>query len=91
VNQNPSGACRELLRHISAFLDRDLSAPVCDEIERHCQECSDCAKFVAGLRRTVGLCHEAGQAPLPAAVRARARERVRQLLAEKNATAWDRG
>ena len=91
MSQNTSGACRDTLHRISAYLDGDLPAPVCDEIERHCQECPDCAKFVASLRRTVGLCREIGQAPLPAAVRERARERVRQLLAEKNAAAWDRG
>ncbi|MBZ5558531.1 MAG: zf-HC2 domain-containing protein [Acidobacteriia bacterium] len=78
-----AGDCAAILAHISAYLDGELEATECDAIERHCRECDSCASVVAGLRHTVGLCREAGSAPLPDVVRAKARESVKKLLAEK--------
>jgi len=78
--------CAEILAHISAYLDGELDATECDAIERHCRECDSCTSVVAGLRRTVGLCREAGSAPLPEAVRNRARESMKKLLAGKRET-----
>jgi anti-sigma factor RsiW len=76
-------SCADILAHISSYLDGDLAATECDAIERHCRECDSCASVVAGLRHTVGLCREAGSAPLPDVVRSRAQESVRRLLAGK--------
>jgi anti-sigma factor RsiW len=72
--------CAAILAHISAYLDGELAATECDAIDRHCRACDSCASVVAGLRHTVGLCREAGSAPLPEAVRTKARESVRKLL-----------
>jgi anti-sigma factor RsiW len=76
-------ACPETLQRISAYLDGELDAGACDEVERHCRDCAACASVVEGLRRTVGICREAGAAPLPDAVRQRARDRVRTLLSRR--------
>ena len=81
-----TGACRTTLAQISAYLDGDLDATACDEIERHCQGCPTCSDLVSGLRETVGLCRRAAAAPLPEAVRQRARDSVRQLLDRDTAT-----
>ena len=77
-------ACREMLARISAYLDGDLNAAQCHSIEQHCRECASCATVVEGLRRTIGLCREAGSAPLPESVRNRARASVRRLLDAKD-------
>lgn len=76
----PASACPETLARISAYLDGELEAGACQDVERHCLQCPACAAVVEGLRQTVGLCREAGAAPLPDHVRQRARERVRTLL-----------
>ena len=81
----PTDACRQMLGRISAYLEGDLDAPACHAIDRHCRDCPECAAVVNGLRRTIGLCREAGRAPLPASVRNRARESVRRLLAAERA------
>ena len=73
-------ACEKVLARISAYLDGDLPAPECELIERHCRGCPECANLTESLRRTIGLCQEAGRAPLPEDVRKRARDRVRRLL-----------
>lgn len=78
--------CAAILAHISAYLDGELDATECEAIDRHCRGCGSCASVVAGLRNTVGLCREAGSAPLPEAVRSLARESVRKLLAEKRSS-----
>ncbi len=75
-----SPACREILGNIQGYLDGDLDRTACTTIERHCQDCPDCAAIVKGLKETIGLCREAGSAPLPDAVRERAREGIRRLL-----------
>lgn len=74
------GECAAIIANISAFLDGDLDATSCAAIEAHCARCQRCAPVVAGLRETIGLCHDAAAAPLPDHVRARAREAVQRLL-----------
>jgi len=79
----PLNTCQEVLANISGYLDGELETTACDAIERHCRECADCAALVKGLRQTVGLCRQAGTAPLPDAVRQRALDSVRRLLSKK--------
>ena len=76
----PLTACREILQNISAYLDGDLDRTACDAIERHSAACPRCAALVDGLRKTVGLCRQAGRVDLPDPVRERAKAAVRQLL-----------
>ena len=80
MTPSPDDGCRALMAHISAYLDGELDAVECSAIERHCSECAHCRDVVEGLRRTIALCREAGDAPLPQAVRERARARIRALL-----------
>jgi anti-sigma factor RsiW len=83
VSAESSTACRETLERISAYLDDELAAPECHAIEAHCRECPPCRTVVEQLRQAVGLCREAGAAPLPEYVRRRARASVRALLSAK--------
>ena len=81
----PTGLnCEQILPAISAYLDGDHDATICDAIDQHCQACARCAAVVTGLRETVGLCRQAASTPLPDAIRQRARERVRRLLGDEN-------
>jgi len=82
----PTNTCQEVLTNISGYLDGELDTTACDAIERHCRECGSCAGLVNGLRETVGLCRQAATAPLPDAVRQRARESVRRLLDRQGKT-----
>jgi len=80
MKATPDANCREMFNRVSAYLDGELPAAECREIERHCQGCDRCAEFIDSLRHTVGLCREAGQRPLPADVRSRAKARIRELM-----------
>jgi len=83
VTQASTGDCARILERISAYLDGELEVTECAAIEAHCARCPRCAPVVEGLRRTVGLCREAGRALLPEAVRQRARASVRRLLDDR--------
>ncbi len=87
MSTESTAACREMLERISAYLDGELEVAECQVIEAHCRECPHCCTVVDELRRTIGLCREAGAAPLPEFIRNRARASVRQLLAREPAQA----
>ena len=57
-------SCTDLLAALSAFLDGEASAELCDEIERHLSDCSDCRVVVDTLRKTVLLYRQLSQPPL---------------------------
>jgi anti-sigma factor RsiW len=73
-------SCDVLIERLSAYVDGDLGAAACDRIQAHARACPRCAVVIAGLRKTAGVCHRAGRAPLPAPVRARARQYIDALL-----------
>lgn len=74
--------CAAMRARIEAYIDGELDAVECAAIDRHCADCPECAGIVSGLRRTVGLCRDAGHAPLPRAISERARAHVKRLLAD---------
>jgi RNA polymerase sigma-70 factor (ECF subfamily) len=68
--------CRALLARLSEYIDGELEAGVCDEIDAHMGGCDPCQRFVEALRRTVRLVESEPAAPLPA----EAREEIRRAL-----------
>ena len=80
MSEDLNPACAAMLAGISAYLDGDLDATACEAIERHCHQCPRCAAVGGGLRETIGLCREAGSAPLPESVRQRAKASIARLL-----------
>ncbi len=87
MSQDVIGECRAMLASISAYLDGELDVVKCQAIEQHCRDCASCATLVDGLRATIGLCREAGSAPLPEPVRERARASIERLLASEKRSA----
>lgn len=81
MNEDLNVECGAMLARISAYLDGDLDAVECQAIERHSRACPRCGAVVEGLRQTIGLCREAGSAPLPETVRQRAKASIQRLLA----------
>jgi anti-sigma factor RsiW len=72
--------CAAVLGGISAYLDGELDDAGCDAIESHCRTCESCGAIVEGLRDTIGLCRHAADAPVPDAVRQKARASIDALL-----------
>jgi len=63
------------------YLDRELPAARARAVARHLRVCADCTALAERLRAMLEACRAAGCQKLPADVRARARTRVRTLLA----------
>ena len=71
------GECRKLLGSLSDFVDGDLEAQICAEIERHLVDCDNCRIVVDSLRKTVYLYKTTTE---PAAVPEDVRERLFRCL-----------
>ena len=48
--------CRHIFALLSEYLDRELTAELCDQITGHIQDCPPCVEFVESLRKTTDLC-----------------------------------
>lgn len=66
---------------IWAYLDGELPAAGARAVARHVSTCAICGPRARRLRAMLASCRTAGCRKLPADVRARARARVRTLLA----------
>ncbi len=74
--------CREMLGSLSDYVDGELGAALCEEIERHMASCNDCRAVADTLRRTVMLYRAHGHAELPADARERLYAELRLALHE---------
>lgn len=65
--------CKDLLDSLSDYVDGTLGNAICQEIETHIAECSNCRIVVDTLRKTVSLYHTTADEPanVPAPVRER--------------------
>jgi anti-sigma factor RsiW len=60
-----------MLGALSDYIDGELEAELCAEIEQHVATCVNCSIVVDTLKRTVTLYHDHGHEPLPEDVRQR--------------------
>jgi RNA polymerase sigma-70 factor (ECF subfamily) len=69
----PSEMCKNLLSQLSGYLDGELEAAFCTEIERHMAGCPDCRAVVNTMEKTIELYHRTGasRSEVPADVQAR--------------------
>ncbi len=63
--------CSELLVHLSDYVDGELEAALCSEIEAHLARCPDCRIMVDTVRKVIGLYRTAAAKELPSDVEAR--------------------
>ena len=68
--------CLRILRRLSAYIDDELSASICQEIRRHLGACPNCEIFVASLRQIVSLCRHSPAPALSTADRALMRAKI---------------
>ena len=78
-----SAECKSLLESLSDYVDGTLSEELCEEIQRHIDECQNCHIVVDTMRKTVYLYH--ATANEPADVPPNVRDRLfRSLNLENN-------
>lgn len=75
--------CRKYLENLCAYVDGEAQDSVCEEIERHLKDCPDCVIMVDTLRKTVKLCREGQEEPLPGDLKARMQAVIDKKWKEK--------
>jgi predicted anti-sigma-YlaC factor YlaD len=65
--------CKQLLGSLSEYIDSELQAELCAEIEEHLIDCDNCRIVVNTLRKTVEIYEKTGsdQIEIPQTVRER--------------------
>ena len=63
--------CQDILGQLSEYVDGELEAALCAELEAHLARCPDCKVMVDTVRKTITLYHTQSSAILPADVEAR--------------------
>ena len=63
--------CRDLLDQLSDYVDGELEASLCSELEAHLAECPNCRIMVDTVRKTITLYHSQAPTKLPPDVEAR--------------------
>ena len=69
--EHEHGHCQELLDHISDYVDGELEAALCAELEAHLAGCHNCRVMVDTVRKTITLYHSQAPAELPSGVEER--------------------
>ena len=63
--------CQEILDHISEYVDGELEAGLCAELEAHLTNCPNCRVMVDTIRKTITLYHAQAESELPDGMEAR--------------------
>lgn len=71
--------CKEVIRQLSDYLDRELTPDLVQRLEEHLSLCEDCRLVVDTCRKTIEVYCNTEPLPLPNDVR----ERLERALAEK--------
>ena len=57
--------CLEMFQKLSEYIDGELDHATCDEIEKHAKECVACFSCMETLKKTVALCNNVKDQPIP--------------------------
>jgi len=72
----PGERCKDVFALLSEYLNLELPADACQEIENHLAGCPPCIEFAESLRKTVELCHRYTPTDLPVPLGKNAREQL---------------
>jgi anti-sigma factor RsiW len=70
-NEYQHANCGELLAQISDYVDGELEASLCAQLEAHLAECTNCRVMVDTVRKTIALYHAQASDELPSDVQTR--------------------
>ena len=71
--------CLELFEKLSEYLDDELDEVTCKDIENHIKECVPCFVCLQTLKRTVDLCKQAENRPIPEDLSKKLREAIQNM------------
>ena len=86
-NNDPKGChdghdhehCLEMFKRLSEYLDNELDELTCNEIEHHVKECVPCFSCLQTLKRTVDLCKQTANKPVPEEFSQKLKEMIQNM------------
>jgi len=72
-------ACLAMFAKLSDYIDNELDDLTCRDIERHARECIRCQMCLETLKRTIDLCRNAGDKPVPETFSLKLKEFIQNL------------
>jgi len=75
--------CEDLLRMLNDYVDGDIDPSICEEFQKHLDECNPCEVVVDTVRKTIILYKENGVFELPIAFREKLHQTLRDRWKEK--------
>ena len=57
--------CLEMFEKLSEYIDGELDHATCEEIEKHADNCVACFSCMETLKKTVALCKNTKEQPVP--------------------------
>ena len=76
--------CIELFERLSEYIDRELDAPTCKDIEVHIKACKPCQVCLGTLKQTVDLCRNLERRQVPEAFSLQLRGAIFDLVGKKS-------
>jgi anti-sigma factor RsiW len=76
-----SEECKQVFARLSEYLDGELPADLCEQMNAHINGCAPCVEFVESLKKSIELTRGLELSAEPAPLTAEARERVRAAYA----------
>ena len=71
--------CLEMFEKLSEYIDGELDRVTCAEIEKHAKSCVACFSCMETLKRTVALCKNVDDRPVPREFSQRLKEIIQNI------------
>jgi len=68
-----------MFEKLSEYIDNELDEVTCKDIERHAEDCIPCQVCLGTLKRTIDLCKNMENKPVPEDVSARLKAFIRNI------------
>jgi anti-sigma factor RsiW len=75
--------CMALFERLSEYIDKELDAPTCKDIEAHIKACKPCQVCLNTLKQTVKLCKNLETHQVPEALSLKLKETIAVLMKKK--------
>ena len=72
--------CIALFERLSEYIDRELDAPTCRDIEAHIRSCKPCEVCLGTLKQTVALCKNLDRRQVPEAFSVKLKAAISDLI-----------
>jgi anti-sigma factor RsiW len=71
--------CLEMFEKLSEYIDGELDQATCAEIQKHAEDCVACFSCLETLKRTIALCKNVEDKPIPVNLSEKLKELIENM------------